>query len=73
MLRRHIALSLEETRPNKQLSMYGKKSKINKTHMKITNKCFYQEEPVIASHKEGKEEVQEILESNEGLTCCLIS
>ena len=41
--------------------------------MSVVNKHFHKEEPVMAAHKEEKDKVQGILESDLSLICHLLS
>lgn len=54
---RRAAVSLEEIRPQKRFSVDGPNSKTNRTVRNVTNRCFHQEELVLAPLKEGKEVV----------------
>lgn len=63
----HTALSLEETKPKKQVSILGPNNKIKRIIVSVVNKGFHQEVAVITFHEEDKERFREF----QNLTCHL--
>lgn len=73
ILGKHTVLSLEEKKSKKQLIMNGPNERINRIIMSTANEDCHHEELAMASYRENKDKVHEILQSDTSLICSLIS